>query len=128
MSVEYAKERVAYGRPIGIFQAIKHTCADMLMKVEGGKSLTYYLAWALSSSDADTQSLAASMTKSWCADTFVACTADAIQMHGAIGATWEMPLHLYYKRARANAPLLGTTAEHRDRIVDLVRAGTTGVL
>jgi acyl-CoA dehydrogenase len=120
MCVRYAKERVQFGRPIGSYQVIKHKCADMLAKVESAKALTYYCAWAVSAAEPDTQHLAASMAKSFCAEAYEYCTAEAIQIHGAVGTTWEFPLHLFYKRARANAALFGSPSSHRRRVMELV--------
>ncbi len=120
-TVAYAKERVQFGKPIASFQAIKHKCADMLMKAESAKTLSYYAAWALAKEN-DDASLAAAMAKSFSSDAFRFCTAEAIQIHGAIGFTWELPVHLYYKRARANAVQFGAPAKLRDRVIELVTA------
>jgi alkylation response protein AidB-like acyl-CoA dehydrogenase len=120
-TVAYAKERVQFGKPIASFQAIKHKCADMLMKVESAKALSYYAAWALAQEN-EAAPLAAAMAKSFSSDAYRFCTAEAIQIHGAIGFTWEMPVHLYYKRARANAVQFGAPAKLRDRVIELVTA------
>ena len=120
-TVEYAKQRIQFGKPIASYQAIKHKCADMLMKVESAKALTYYCAWALSG-DEPVGALSAAMAKSFTSDAYRFCTSEAIQIHGAIGFTWEMPVHLYFKRARANAVMFGAPAVHRDRVIELVTA------
>ena len=120
-TVDYANQRIQFGKPIASYQAIKHKCADMLMKVESAKALTYYCAWALSDG-VDEGPLAASMAKSFTSDAYRFCTAEAIQIHGAIGFTWEMPVHLYFKRARANAVMFGNPAAHRERVIELVTA------
>ncbi len=120
-TVAYATERVQFGKPIASFQAIKHRCAEMLMKAESSKALCCYAAWALSE-NTEEAAAAAAMAKSFSADAYRACTADAIQIHGAIGFTWEMPIHLYYKRARANAALFGSASQLRDRVIELVTA------
>jgi alkylation response protein AidB-like acyl-CoA dehydrogenase len=120
-AVNYTKLRVQFGRTIGSFQAIKHKCADMMMKVESAKALTYYCAWALDQG-VDEGPLAASMAKSFTSDAYRFCTSEAIQIHGAIGFTWEMTVHLYFKRARANAVMFGNPAAHRDRVIELVTA------
>ena len=120
-TVAYANQRIQFGKPIASYQAIKHKCADMLMKVESAKALTYYCAWALSE-DVDVAPLAASMAKSFTSDAYRFCTAEAIQIHGAIGFTWEMTVHLYFKRARANAVMFGNPAAHRERVIQLVTA------
>jgi acyl-CoA dehydrogenase len=120
-TVDYAKQRIQFGKPIASYQAIKHKCADMLMKVESAKALTYYCAWALAG-DEDVGPLTAAMAKSFTSDAYRFCTSEAIQIHGAIGFTWEMPVHLYFKRARANAVMFGAPTVHRDRVIDLVTA------
>ena len=127
-TVSYANERKQFGRPIASFQAIKHKCADMMMKVESAKALTYYAAWALeanvlgegSNTKTNDGPLAVAMASSYAADAYKVCTAEAIQVHGAIGFTWHMPIHLYYKRARANAVMFGTSAQQRERVIQLV--------
>jgi alkylation response protein AidB-like acyl-CoA dehydrogenase len=120
-TVAYANQRIQFGKPIASYQAIKHKCADMLTKVESAKALTYYCAWALSEGAAEGP-LAASMAKSFTSDAYRFCTSEAIQIHGAIGFTWEMTVHLYFKRARANAVMFGNPAAHRDRVIGLVTA------
>ena len=120
-TVDYAKQRIQFGKPIASYQAIKHKCADMLMKVESAKALTYYCAWALAGNEA-VGPLSAAMAKSFTSDAYRFCTSEAIQIHGAIGFTWEMPVHLYFKRARANAVMFGASAVHRDRVIELVAA------
>jgi len=120
-TVAYANQRIQFGKPIASYQAIKHKCADMMMKVESAKALTYYCAWALAEG-ADEGPLAASMAKSFTSDAYRFCTSEAIQIHGAIGFTWEMAVHLYFKRARANAVMFGNPAAHRERVIQLVTA------
>ncbi len=114
MSVEYAKVRKQFGRPIGSFQAIKHKCADMLMMVESARSAAFY-ASALASQGADDLEEAASTAKAYCSDTFFHCAAENIQIHGGIGFTWEHPAHMYFKRAKASEGLLGDPSLHRER-------------
>ena len=99
-SVKYAKERVQFGKPIGVNQAIKHKCADMLIQVESSKSITYYAAWAVAENTAEAE-LAASMAKAYTSDAYRATSAENIQIHGGVGFTWEYDCHLYYKRAKA---------------------------
>lgn len=120
-TVAYANQRIQFGKPIASYQAIKHKCADMMMKVESAKALTYYCAWALSQGVSEGP-LAASMAKSFTSDAYRFCTSEAIQIHGAIGFTWEMTVHLYFKRARANAVMFGNPAAHRERVIELVTA------
>lgn len=113
MSVDYAKQRVQFGRPIGSFQALKHKMADMMVLVEAAKSAVYYAACA---ADEDPAQLfeAAAVAKSYCSDAFSQCAGDAIQLHGGIGITWEHDAHLYFKRARATANLLGDPMHQRE--------------
>jgi alkylation response protein AidB-like acyl-CoA dehydrogenase len=117
----YARERVAFGRPIGAYQAIKHSLADMLGQAEAAQAAVLYAAWALSEEDARAP-LAAAMAKAYSSDAYVEAAHRSIQIFGAIGFTWEMPNHLYLKRARANAEMFGASHEHRSRVIDLARA------
>ena len=117
MAVEYAKARVQFGRPIGSFQAIKHRCADMLVKVEGAKSAAYYAAWSATDADPDL-AVAAPLAKSYCSEAYFFCAAENIQIHGGIGFTWEHDAHLYLKRAKTDELLFGSPAHHRARLAD----------
>jgi alkylation response protein AidB-like acyl-CoA dehydrogenase len=119
LSVAYAKERHQFGRPIGSFQAIKHKCANMLLQVESARSAAYYAGWAAAEGDSDLPALAA-LAKSYCSEAYFRCAAEAIQIHGGVGFTWEYDPHLYFKRARASESLLGTPAYHRERIAQLI--------
>jgi alkylation response protein AidB-like acyl-CoA dehydrogenase len=113
MSVEYAKLRVQFGRPIGSFQAVKHMCADMLLAVESARSAAYYAAWA-AQEQSDELPLAASLAKACCSEAYFRAAADNIQIHGGIGFTWEHDAHLYYRRAKSTELMLGTPREHRE--------------
>jgi alkylation response protein AidB-like acyl-CoA dehydrogenase len=113
MSVEYAKLRMQFGRPIGGFQAIKHMCADMLLEVESARSAAYYAAWAVAE-DSDELPLVASLAKAYCSEAYFRAAADNIQIHGGIGFTWEHDAHLYYRRAKSSELMLGTPSEHRE--------------
>ena len=117
MSVDYAKTRHQFGRPIGSFQAIKHKCADMLVEVESAKSACYYAAWA-ASEDNDELPVVAPMAKSYCSEAFFHCASENIQIHGGIGFTWEHDAHLYFKRAKSSELLFGDPAYHRARLAD----------
>jgi alkylation response protein AidB-like acyl-CoA dehydrogenase len=117
MSVEYAKQRVQFGRPIGSFQAIKHKCADMLVDVESAKSAAYYAGWAVTS-ESDEVAIVAPLAKSFCSEAFFRCAAENIQIHGGIGFTWEHDAHLYFKRAKTDELLFGTPAWHRAVLAD----------
>jgi alkylation response protein AidB-like acyl-CoA dehydrogenase len=120
MTAEYAKERVAFGKSIGSYQAIKHSLADMLGQAECANVAVLYAAWALSE-EVPQASLAAAMAKAFAADAYVECTHRSIQIFGAIGFTWEMKNHLYLKRAHANAELFGNSRAHRSRVIDLAQ-------
>ncbi|MCE2391410.1 MAG: acyl-CoA/acyl-ACP dehydrogenase [Proteobacteria bacterium] len=115
LSVEYAKQRVQFKRPIGSFQAIKHKCANMLLRVESSRSAAYYAGWAASHGDPELPELA-SMAKAYCSDSYFQCAAEAIQIFGGVGFTWEYDPHLYFKRARASEDLLGNATHHRERL------------
>jgi alkylation response protein AidB-like acyl-CoA dehydrogenase len=119
MSVEYAKVRVQFGRPIGSFQAIKHKCADMLLEVESGKSAAYYAAWA-AAEDNDELPVVASLAKAYCSDAYFHAAAENIQIHGGIGFTWEHDAHLYYKRAKSSEILLGDATYHRELLAQRI--------
>ena len=119
MTTAYAKERVAFGRPIGAYQAIKHQLAEMFSEGECANVAVLHAAWALSeASPLAAQSVA--MAKSYACDAYVAATQRSIQIFGAIGFTWEMKNHLYFKRARANAEMLGSPAVQRARLIDML--------
>jgi alkylation response protein AidB-like acyl-CoA dehydrogenase len=115
MSVDYAKTRQQFGRPIGSYQAVSHKCADMLVQVESAKSLTYYAAWAVDE-DVPEAPLAAAMAKAYASDAARSVTANAIQVHGGIGFTWEHDMHLYFKRAKWGETMLGDAVFHRERV------------
>jgi alkylation response protein AidB-like acyl-CoA dehydrogenase len=112
-AVDYAKNRVQFGRPIGSFQAIKHKCADMLLDVESAKSAAYYAAWA-AQEDSEELPIASSLAKSFCSEAYFHCAAENIQIHGGIGFTWEHHAHLYFKRAKSSELMLGDPAYHRE--------------
>jgi alkylation response protein AidB-like acyl-CoA dehydrogenase len=115
MSVDYAKQRVQFGRPIGSFQAIKHKCADMLLRVESARSASYYAGWAASVQDPELPALA-SLAKAYCSDAYFHCAAEAIQIHGGVGFSWEYDMHLYFKRAKSSETLLGDATYHRELV------------
>jgi alkylation response protein AidB-like acyl-CoA dehydrogenase len=128
LAVEYAKDRVQFGRAIGSFQAIKHRCADMLVDVEGMRSTTYWAAWCISADDPE-RSVAASTAKIWGGDASKRVMASALQVHGGIGFTWEHDLHLFLKRAQLDQLAFGDASFHRERLAALLRprveAGTS---
>jgi alkylation response protein AidB-like acyl-CoA dehydrogenase len=115
MAVEYAKERVQFGRPIGSFQAIKHKCADMMVEVESARSASYY-AGCVAAEDGDELPLVASLAKAYCSDAYFRCAADSLQIHGGVGFTWEYEVHLHLKRAKSTETLLGDATYHRELV------------
>ncbi|MBX7448898.1 acyl-CoA/acyl-ACP dehydrogenase [Mycolicibacterium sp. 3033] len=115
LSVEYAKVRRQFGRPIGSFQAIRHRCADVMLDVECARGVAQYAAHQ-ATVGSPTASAAASLAKAYSSDVFSRAAAACIQIHGGIGFTWEHPAHLYYKRARSSGLLLGDAAYHRARL------------
>ena len=120
MTVQYAKDRVQFGRPIGSFQAVKHRCADMLVDVEGMRSCVYYAAWCIGAGHPDA-SVAASTAKVWCSDAARRVMASGLQVHGGIGFTWEHDLHLYLKRSQLDQVSWGDASAHRQRLSALLR-------
>ncbi|HKD55186.1 MAG TPA: acyl-CoA dehydrogenase family protein [Steroidobacteraceae bacterium] len=122
MTTAYAKERVQFGRPIGSFQAVKHRLADMMIEVEAAKSAAWYAASVPAEARGELAEAAAT-AKSYCCDAYFDCAANAVQLHGGIGFTWEHMAHLYFKRARATATLLGSPAWQRERLVRLIAGG-----
>jgi alkylation response protein AidB-like acyl-CoA dehydrogenase len=119
MAVQYAKDRVQFGRPIGSFQAIKHKCADMLLEVESAKSAAYYAAWCASEMNEELPSVA-SLAKAYCSEAYFHCAAENIQIHGGIGFTWEHPAHLYFKRAKSSELIFGDPAYHRELLAQRI--------
>jgi alkylation response protein AidB-like acyl-CoA dehydrogenase len=114
-STEYAKTRHQFGKPIGIYQAVSHKLADMLVLSESGRSATYYAAWTVDA-DAPDRSLASSMAKAYVSDAYRKVAGDGIQVHGGIGFTWEHDMHLYFKRAKASEVTLGDATYHRELV------------
>ena len=119
MSVEYAKVRVQFGRPIGSFQAIKHKCADMLLEVESAKSAAYYAGWCAAEMN-DELGQVACLAKSYCSEAYFHAAAENIQIHGGIGFTWEHPAHLYFKRAKSSELLFGDPTYHRELLAQRI--------
>jgi len=116
-TVNYAKERVQFGVPIGSFQAIKHQCADMYSSLEYARSLMEVAAEAVREDDPDA-ALLVSMAKSYCGDAYISITNSGLQVHGGIGFTWDHDLHLYFKRARSSNITFGDGMYHRDLIAE----------
>jgi len=114
MSVNYAKERVQFGRPIGSFQAIQHHCANMVTDVDGSKYITYEAAWKLSEGLPATTEV--SMAKAWVSEAYRRVTLLGHQIHGAIGFCMDHDMPLYFKRAKAAEPTFGDADFHREMV------------
>ncbi|HEV8691883.1 MAG TPA: acyl-CoA dehydrogenase family protein, partial [Ideonella sp.] len=121
MSVEYAKIRHAFGRPIGSFQGIKHKLADMYMRNQLARANACCGAWALTA-DAAELPLAAASARMAASEAGEFAAKETIQTHGGIGATWEADPHLFYRRARVLQGLLDGPAVWRERLVDALQA------
>lgn len=119
LTVEYAKTRKQFGKPIGAFQAVQHQCADMYLETESARSAAYYAAWALEENQPD-DAVAVSIAKMYASDACRAVGNRGIQVHGGMGFVWENDLHLYYRRAKASETALGDATFHRERIARLV--------
>lgn len=118
-TVDYAKQRVQFGRLIGSFQAYKHMLADMMLLVEASRSAAYYAAAAIDENGEELAE-AAHAARAYVSDAYCSVTGDAIQLHGGIGFTWEHHAHLYFKRARACASWLGTPDQHREALAKII--------
>jgi alkylation response protein AidB-like acyl-CoA dehydrogenase len=118
MAVEYAKVRQQFGSPIGRFQGVKHRCAEMLCDVESARSLVYYAAWAVDHAPDNVASYA-SMAKAAASEALDQAGEECVQIHGAIGYTWECHAHLFYKRGRQSHVWLGAPDEHYERVIAL---------
>ncbi|HXK25141.1 MAG TPA: acyl-CoA dehydrogenase family protein [Myxococcota bacterium] len=114
-AVAYAQQRVQFGKPIGVHQAIKHKCADMLFGVEAARSITGYAAWAARERHPEA-GLLASMAKATAGDAFRRAASDNLQIHGGVGFTWEYDCHLFLRRARSDDAWLGSSSFQRERI------------
>jgi alkylation response protein AidB-like acyl-CoA dehydrogenase len=118
MTVAHVRDRTQFGRAIGSFQAIKHTCADMLLQVESARSAVVRAVRAAGSPEALAE--AAAVAQSWCGEAFTFVAAECVQLHGGMGFTWEHDAHLYFRRAQSDAVLLGGAAHHRERLAGLL--------
>jgi alkylation response protein AidB-like acyl-CoA dehydrogenase len=122
MTVEYAKIRQQFGRPIGAFQAVKHPLVDVLARVELTRSLVYRAAAAIDHAPAEAERLSR-MAKAIASDTYALSAAKAVQLHGGIGFTWECDVQLYFKRAQWSRAAFGDATHHRKRIAEIVIGG-----
>ncbi|MFL6090143.1 MAG: acyl-CoA dehydrogenase family protein [Aeromicrobium sp.] len=119
MAVEHAKTRVQFGQPIGVFQAVQHRCADMLVALESARSASWAFVCAIDSDDDDIELVAAATVKV-CSQSYVACASGNVQVHGGVGFTFEHPAHLHVKRSRGSAVLFGSPHEHRAALNGLI--------
>jgi alkylation response protein AidB-like acyl-CoA dehydrogenase len=119
MTVDYAKVRVQFGRPIGSFQAVQHKCANMMVDIEGAKSAVYYASWAVSN-DHPEAALSASVAKAAASDAYRRVSSEGIQLHGGIGFTWDHDLHLYFKRAKSAEFTFGDAAWNRELVAQAI--------
>jgi alkylation response protein AidB-like acyl-CoA dehydrogenase len=119
ITVEYAKTRKQFGKPIGSFQAVQFQCADMLLMTESSRSAAYHAAWAMSEGVPEAKA-AVSVAKSYASDAYREVGNRAIQVHGGMGFTWENDAHLFYRRAKASEIAFGDAAYHRENIARLV--------
>jgi alkylation response protein AidB-like acyl-CoA dehydrogenase len=117
-TADYARTRRAFGRPIGAFQAVKHRLADMAVRLEMSRSAAAWAAFQVPGS-AD-EAFGAAVAASYCGEAFLQAAKDTIQLHGGVGFTWEHDAHLFLRRARAAATLVGPPSEHRAALVPLV--------
>jgi alkylation response protein AidB-like acyl-CoA dehydrogenase len=115
ITVEYAKVRKQFGKPIGSYQAVQHQCADMYLETESARSAAYYAAWTLQE-NAPAAATAVSIAKMYASDAARTVGNRGIQVHGGMGFTWENDVQLYYRRAKASETMLGDATFHRDRI------------
>ena len=118
-SIDYAQQRIQFGRPIGSFQAIQHKIANMASELEATSVITYYAACMVEQNEPEA-SLAASMAKAWCSDAYEHIAAEGIQVHGGIGFTWDYDLQLYFKRAKASQITFGDGYYHREKVADIL--------
>jgi alkylation response protein AidB-like acyl-CoA dehydrogenase len=119
LTVDFAKTRKQFGKPIGQFQAVQHQCADMYLDTESSRSAVYYAAWALQERAPDA-AVAAAIAKIYASDASRAVGNRGIQVHGGMGFTWENDIHLYYRRAKASETMLGDATFHREQLARLV--------
>jgi alkylation response protein AidB-like acyl-CoA dehydrogenase len=119
ITVEYAKTRKQFGKPIGTFQAVQHQCADMYLETESSRSAVYYAGWALEENSPDA-AIAVSIAKMYASDAARTVGNRGIQIHGGMGFTWENDVHLYYRRAKGSETAFGDATFHRERIASMV--------
>jgi alkylation response protein AidB-like acyl-CoA dehydrogenase len=119
--VRFTAERVQFGAPIGVLQAIRHRCADLLVEAEHALTASRYAAWT-ADSEPELFPLAASMAKAYACDAFEHAAREHLQLHGGVGFTMEHESHLFLRRAKSSASLFGSATWHRARILTLARS------
>jgi alkylation response protein AidB-like acyl-CoA dehydrogenase len=119
LAVEYAKVRHQFDRPIGSFQVIKHTCAQILLTLESARTLVEHAAW-IADNRPELLPPATAAGGGTCSESFASASYDALHIHGGLGFTWEHPVHLYFRRARADEQLFGSPDAHRERLAGYV--------
>ena len=119
ISVDYAKERVQFGRPIGSFQAIQHKCADMVTDVDGSRFIMYKAAWSLNTDQADKQ-MAVNMAKAWTSEATRRVVAHGQQIHGGIGFTKDYVIQLFFRRQKRAELFWGDGDFHRERVAQML--------
>lgn len=120
LSIEYAKERQQFDKPIGSFQAVQHLCADMLRAVELARAAAYYACWAIDAAPPAERHRAATMAKAFAADELYRVGAAAVQVHAGVGYTWEHDIHLFYKRLLTLQHQGGSSADHLEELASIV--------
>ncbi|MFC3778455.1 acyl-CoA dehydrogenase family protein [Mycolicibacterium holsaticum] len=121
-AVDYTKQRFQFGRPIAGFQAVKHTCADLFIDIEFGRSAAEYAAWAAQECSEELPQAAAS-ARIWCSRMFIRVAEETLQLYGGLGVTWEHHAHLYLRRAKAAAQQLSGSGYHRAVLADFLARG-----
>ncbi|MFD3430770.1 acyl-CoA dehydrogenase family protein [Nocardia fluminea] len=121
-TLSYVKTRCQFGRQIGSYQAIKHRLADIYLDLTHARAAARYAAVCVATGDPDS-TIAVSLAKALCSRVAQHATEEAIQLHGGIGFTWEHPLHLYLKRAKADHLAMGTIDAHQARLADVLGLG-----
>lgn len=116
LTVDYVRVREQFGRPIGSFQAVKHAAADMLRRVRGARAAISYAAMAIDAG-ADDAEVATAVANAYASSELGQLAAQALQLHGGVGFTWEHDLHLYLRRIKADEILYGDGAFHRERVL-----------
>ncbi|MFZ4605849.1 MAG: acyl-CoA dehydrogenase family protein [Caulobacter sp.] len=120
MGRDYALDRMAFGRPIGSFQAVKHILADMYVSATLARSNAYYGAWALSTGSSELP-VAAATARVSATQAFQHCSKNNIQVHGGMGFTWAFDCHMYYRRSNNLALTLGSQSTWEDLLIDRLR-------